>query len=235
VLVVLDTIRPEFFSMDAAWPGFDREVLEGFARRHHLRLEIVALPSWDNLIPSLLAGKGDVIAGGFRDSPARRQLIAFSAEVFPSRMLVVTRKPHRVVKTIKELREEKVGTMRGTAMAEAVMTAGVPKANFDDGIPVGSFAQALRSGRITAAAWSIERAMPAQREDPDLQFGMFLGGPGSLAFATAKGDTQLLAALNEHLDAFRKSGAWSQLVVRYFGANSLKVLQQARSETATAP
>jgi len=235
VLVVLDTRRPEFFAIPPAAPGFDREILEGFARRHKLRLEVVTLPSWDELIPALVARKGDVIAGGFRDSEARRKSVAFSAEVFPSRMLVVTRKPHRVVKTLEELRTEKVGTMKGTAMAEAVAAAGVPRENFDDRIPVGSFAEALQSGRITAAAWSIERAIPGQREDPSLQFGMYLGPPGSLAFATAKGDTQLLAAFNEHLQAFRKSGGWSQLVVKYFGANALAILQQARSGASSAP
>ena len=39
-------------------PGFDAEVLEGFARLHKLKLAIVPVSGWDTLIPSLLKGKG---------------------------------------------------------------------------------------------------------------------------------------------------------------------------------
>ena len=37
-------------------PGFDAEVLEGFARLHKLKLTIVPVSGWDALIPSLLKG-----------------------------------------------------------------------------------------------------------------------------------------------------------------------------------
>jgi ABC-type amino acid transport substrate-binding protein len=43
-------------------------------------------------------------------------------------------------------------------------------------------------------------------------------------------DAQLLAALNDQLGDLRRSGAWSRLVVRYFGANALDLLKGARSE-----
>jgi membrane-bound lytic murein transglycosylase F len=230
VLVVLDTRRPEFFALDPASPGFDHEVIEGFARRHQLKLDVVKLPSWDDLVPALLAGKGDVIVGGFRDTEARRKSVAFSAETFPTRMVVVTLKPHRVVQTLEQLRTEKVGAMKGTAMVEAVAAAGVPSQNVDDGVATWSYVDALHAGRVTAVAWSVERAIPAQREDPNLQLGMFLDGPGALAFAVRPQDTKLLAALDDHISGVRRSGVWSRLVVKYFGANALDLLKQARSD-----
>jgi ABC-type amino acid transport substrate-binding protein len=230
VLVVIDVPRPEFFSFDPKMPGFDREVLEGFARTRKLKLEVVSLPSFEDLIPSLLERKGDVIAGGYRDSPTRRKQIAFTDEVFPNRFVIVTLKPHRVVQTVEELRKERVGTTKGTATAEALLEAGVPAASIDDGIPLGAYAEALHAGRITAAAWSVERALPAQRQDPSIQLGMYLGKAGSLAYGVRKEDGQLLAALNAHIALVRNSGGWSPLVVKYFGSNALQVLQQAASQ-----
>jgi ABC-type amino acid transport substrate-binding protein len=231
-LVVLDTRRPEFFALPPARPGFDRELIAGFAQRHQLKLEVVTLPGWDDLIPALLANKGDVIVGGFRDTEARRRSVAFSVETFPTRIVVVTLKPHRVVKTAAELRTERVGVMKGTAMADAAVAAGVPPRNLDDGIAVGSYAEALHAGRITAGIWSIDRAIPAQREDPDLQLGMFLERPGTLAFAVRKDDPQLLAAINDQISNVRRSGAWSQLVVKYFGENALALLKVAGGQTS---
>jgi ABC-type amino acid transport substrate-binding protein len=230
VLVVLDVPRPEFFSMDAAKPGFDREIIEGFANLHGLKLDVVALPSFDDLIPALLDRRGDVIVGGYRDSEPRRRSIAFTTEVFPNRMVIITIKPHRVVRSIEELRKERVGTTRGTALIEALKAVGFPPDNLDDQIPLGAYPEALHSGRITAAAWSVERALPAQREDPTIQLGMYIGEPGSLAFGVRKDDAQLLSALNVHIERTRKGGTWSRLVVKYFGQNALQVLQAAAAK-----
>jgi membrane-bound lytic murein transglycosylase F len=228
VLVVIDARRPEFFTLKAAAPGFDREVLQGFAQLHHVRLEPVPVPAWDALIPALLDGKGDLIGGRFTVTESRRKLVAFTTEVFPTRNVVLTRQPHRAVRTVEELRAEKVGTIKGTSMAEAIAAAAVPPSRVDDGIPPGGFAEALKSGRVTAAVWGVESAIAAQREDPALQIGLFLGAPSSLAYAVRKADTALLAALNDYVSNLRRTPTWSRLVVDYFGADALEILKKAR-------
>jgi ABC-type amino acid transport substrate-binding protein len=128
---------------------------------------------------------------------------------------------------MEELGKERVGATRGAATAEAVLAAGLSPASLDDSIPIGAYVEALHSGRVSAAVWSVERALPAQREDPTIQLGMYLGKPGSLAFGLRKEDTQLRAALNDHIGRVRRSGAWSRMVIKYFGENALTILQQA--------
>jgi ABC-type amino acid transport substrate-binding protein len=44
-------------------PGFEREVLEGFAPLNDLRFETVAIERWDEPIPMLVSGRGDLLAG----------------------------------------------------------------------------------------------------------------------------------------------------------------------------
>jgi len=47
VLAVLDPNRPEFFSLRADLPpGFDHEILQGFADLHRVKLQVVSVPSW---------------------------------------------------------------------------------------------------------------------------------------------------------------------------------------------
>jgi ABC-type amino acid transport substrate-binding protein len=228
VLVMLDQRRPEFFTLDHKTPGFDHEVLQRFAQLHHVFLQPVPVPSWDALIPALLAGKGDLVAGRFTVTESRKKLVDFTTEVFPTRNVVLTRRPHRVVQTLEELRTEKVGTIKGTSMAEAIAAAAVPPARVDDGIPAGGFAEALKSRRITAAVWGVESAIAAQREDPAIQIGMFLGPPTSLAYAVRKNDDALLEALNDFISNLRRTATWNRLVVDYFGADALEVLKKAR-------
>lgn len=100
----------------------------------------------------------------------------------------------------------------------------------DDGIEPGGYADALRSGRIAAAVWGIESAIPAQRQDPEIQLGMFLGPPGTLAYGVRRGDRQLLAALDEFIQNTRRTPAWGRAVVKYFGDTAPEILRKARSE-----
>lgn len=231
VLVMPDTRRPEFFSLSPnGLPGFDHEMLKGFARMHDVELEVVPVATWDALLPALQEGKGDVIAGRYTATDSRKKVVDFTVEVFPTRNVVLTRRPHKVVATIAELKAEKVGTIKGTSMAEAIAAAGVPDANVDDALAAGSFAEALKAGRVTAAVWGVESAIAAQREDPALQLGAFVGPPASLAWAVRKGDAQLLAAMNDYVSNMRRSPSWHRLVVKYFGEAAPEILKKGRSE-----
>ena len=221
----------EFFPLTASGPpGFDREVLEGFASLHRLKVEPVTISSWDGLIPALLQGRGDVVAGRFTVTEARQKQVAFTAEVFPTRNVVLTRKPGKVVASLEDLRAEKVGTIRGTSMAEAVSAAGVPASHLVDTITTGKLPEALQTGQATAVVLGVENAITAQRDDPAMQLGLFLGPPRSLAYAVRKGDPALLAALNEYIDNLRRTPTWSRLVVKYFGESAPEILKKARQE-----
>jgi len=233
VLVVGVRSGDEFFAPAGAQPGFDREVLEGFVSLQRVRLEVVPVASWDALIPELLAGKGDLIAGRVTVTESRKKLIAFTSEVFPTRNVVMTRRPHRVVRTIAELREEKVGTVKGTSLAEAIAAAAVPPANVDSSVPSGTLPAALKSGQVSAVVLGVENAISAQRADPALQLGLFLGPPTSLAYGLRRGDAELRKVLDAYIENLRRTPTWSRLVVKYFGERAPDVLKKARTESTS--
>ena len=207
-------------------PGFDVEILQGFARLQGLKLEVVPVSRWDGLIPSLRQAKGDLIAGGFTDTESRRLQIDFTAEVFPTRSVVITRKPDPVVHSIEELKSRKVGTIRGTFMEEELAAAGIT--NVDTSIATGELPLARRTARVAAAVDGLEAALTAKAKDPDLQCGMFLGRPSSLAYGVRKGDRALREALDAYISNVRRTSTWSRLVVKYFGPSSLEILKKAR-------
>jgi len=219
----------EFFQLEGP-PGFDREILEGFAKLHELKLVPVAVTGWDDLVPALLSDRGDVIAGRFTVTEERKRKIAFTRETFPTRNVVLTRKPAPPVKSLDELRALRVGTIQGSSMAEAVERAGVPAANVDDGIKPGGLPAALASGRVKAVVLGVESAITAQRDDPKIELGLFLGPPGSLAFGLRRQDTALASALDAYIENLRKTATWSRLAVKYFGESAPEVLKKARAE-----
>ena len=232
VIVMPLSATDEFFPVPpGARPGFDRAVLDGFVGLHRITLEVVPVEGWDNLIPALLQGRGDLIAGRFTVTDARLKQIAFTNEVFPSRNIVMTRKPHAPVATLEALRQEKVGTIKGSSMAEAVHAV-VPAPNVDDSFPPGGLPGALVSGKVSAVVLGVESAIAAQRQDAEMELGVFVGPPRSLAYGVRKQDTALLQALNEYIDNLRRTPTWSRLVVEYFGDAAPEILRKARATEA---
>jgi membrane-bound lytic murein transglycosylase F len=229
VIVMPLSAADEFFPVPpGARPGFDREVLDGFAGLHRIKLVVVPVEGWDNLVPALLQGRGDLIAGRFTVTDARLKQIAFTSEVFPSRNVVMTRRPHAPVATVEALRQEKVGTIKGSSMAEAVHAV-VPAPNVDDSFPPGGLPAALAAGKVSAVVLGIESAITAQRHDAQIELGAFLGPPRSLAYGVRKEDAALLRALNEYIDNVRRTPTWSRLVVEYFGNSAPEILRKARA------
>lgn len=224
-------VSTRFLARDGdAFVGIEGEILAGFARQHKLELELVYVPSWEMLIPSLLAAKGDLIAGGMTRTEERRKLIEFTAETFPTRDVVITRKPHRVVRTLDQLREEQVGLPIGTSYIDTARAAGVPPKNLKILSSFTSLTELMRSGGITATVQGVEIALAPTTEDADVQLGMFLGPPQSIALGVRKEDKQLLAALNDYIGNIRKTPTWNRLVIKYFGERAIDVLRRARGE-----
>jgi membrane-bound lytic murein transglycosylase F len=231
-LRVLAVTSPEepYFVCESPRGGFDWELLESFARLHRLRLELVSVAGWDELIPALTRGRGDLIAGGFTSTEARRRQIAFTAETFPTRSVVVTRKPAPAVRSLEELKAARIGTLKGTFMYDDLLSAGIPAARIDDALPTGGIPEALRAGRITAGVDGIEAVLIAKSKDAELEIGLFLGKPASLAWGVRLEDAQLLKALDEYVGNVRRTPTWSRLAVKYFGDSAPEILKKARGE-----
>jgi ABC-type amino acid transport substrate-binding protein len=109
-------------------------------------------------------------------------------------------------------------------------TAGVPAGSVDEAIPTGTLPAALKVGRVSAVVLGLENAIDAQRQDPDLQLGLFLGPPRSLAYGVRKEDTELRQALSDYIDNLRRTPTWARLVVKYFGEAAPDILRKARQE-----
>jgi ABC-type amino acid transport substrate-binding protein len=120
-----------------------------------------------------------------------------------------------------------VGTVKGSAVEEAVLAAGVPAANLIHIDPT-STGRVLRDGKVKVLVSNVESAVVDMKKDPELQIGMFLGPPRSLAYAVRKDDPELLKALNEYLEHTRRSPTWNRLVVKYFGEAGLEILKTVR-------
>jgi ABC-type amino acid transport substrate-binding protein len=223
-VVVAADEAPETFAFNGGGdPGFERELIEGFARLHGVRLEPVPAPGYGDRIPLLQRGDGDLIVAIF-DTPDRRQLVDFTVEVMPTHTVVVTLDPRPAVGSLDELKAARVGVIKGAKPAEEAVKAGVPASTLQPYERRDQLVAALRSGAVTAAILPVSEMALAARRDPNLRAGVTVGAPGKVAWAVRKGDDALEAALNDYIANVRRGSTWSRLVVKYFGNQTLTVL-----------
>ena len=230
-VLVMPDARPEFFAAEPnpVHPGFEREILEGFVRPRHLKLEVIRVKDWDDLMAALQGGRGDIIAGHFTDTEERRKSIDFTAGVMPTQTVLITRKPGPRVTTQEDLVKRRIGAVKGGASLKAVVAAGAPKANIDDSPTQDEILALLQSGRVSALARALPLAILNTREDPELELGMFVGPRSHFAWGVRKDDAKLRDALNAHLAMVRRTGAWQRFVVKYFGESAVDMIKQAES------
>lgn len=222
---------PEVFSFAAraANPGFERELVEGFAKSRRLEMRIVPVKNFDQIIPLLVNGDGDLIVG-IVDTAARRQKISFTSETYPVRHLAVTRKPQPALTKPAELKSLKVAAIPGTTWADVAAEAGVPAANLVSCVDTNDLQDALKKGRAQATVMAVFDFALAQKYDPALEAGPFLGAPGVAAWGVRKDDEALRGAIDDYLLALRMSPAKSALLVKYFSEDALVLLRRARKE-----
>jgi len=228
VVVAADESAETFAMTPGPDPGFERELIESFARLQGLKLEVVIAQGYADRIPMLLRGEGDVIVAIF-DTEDRRKQVNFTGEVMPTHNVVVTLKPAAVVGDAAGLKAlPSVGAIKGAKPAEAAAQAGVSSSALRLYETRDGLLQALRAKQVAAVVLPISELALAGREFPGLQAGATVGPPGRVAWAVRKEDDALLRALDEHVGNVRRGPTWSRLIVKYFGDQALAVLGRTR-------
>jgi len=83
--------------------GFEYELVRHFAREQGLRLEVVVAPSYDDMLPLLLRGEGDLVAAFLTPTEARREQVAFSRPYHTATEVLVGRRAGSAIDSVPDL------------------------------------------------------------------------------------------------------------------------------------
>ena len=73
-----------------------RVLIRRFAEQHYLDVDWVQVDNWDALVPSLITGKGDLIAADITVTEPRKEKVAFTVPAHRTREHIVVRKGDRI-------------------------------------------------------------------------------------------------------------------------------------------
>ena len=77
-------------------PHSHRALVRRFADEHFLDIDWVEVERWDDLLPALVAGKGDLVAADLTVTEIRKDLVAFTVPVHRTREHIVARSGDRI-------------------------------------------------------------------------------------------------------------------------------------------
>src|SRR5205823_9478820 len=92
-------------------------------------LEVREIARFDDLVPALLRGEGDVIGGGFSITPERRQRVDYSVPYFPVAIMVIARKDSGI-RSVQGITGKRGAAVLGTTHDALMREMGITPAFF---------------------------------------------------------------------------------------------------------
>jgi ABC-type amino acid transport substrate-binding protein len=205
---------PDYFK------GFDVELMKRFAASLGVELEVrpVSEPRYGALIPELLAGTGDLIAGGFSITDERRRQVDFSRPYFAVQPVVVTR-VQSDIHGVGDLDKKTGAVLAGSSGEQRLKRLGIPRERIR---PVEFGEQGLTmvlEGR--ADYWATEMGendspSAATTGNPKLKVALQLPEREGIGVAGRK-NSDLLKEFDHYLEQLEKSGELQRMKAELLG------------------
>jgi len=217
VLVMLTYPHSRFFYYDDKGrpAGFDYDILSLFARKLGIELEVRCVQDWQELIPQLISGKGDVIGAGMTRLDERMKHVSFSDGYFPTKVVIVTNIENTALNSLSDLKGKIVTSVKGTSYLSALQSIEGIKidTNFSD---PNTLLQAVSEGRINAVAVDLPEALIGQIFYPNLKIIDTITGLQQYGYGVSKDKPELLVELNSFLKEINMDGTYQKAYSKYF-------------------
>lgn len=195
------------------YEGVDYDLMRAFASRLKVQLEVRPVERFDDLIPALREGKGDVVASSFSITAPRRELVDFSASYFP--VLIFAVAPRGSGLTGAGDLAGKVGcTVAGSSQEERMDRLAKVRKHYVQSS--GDCWGAVERGQSDFTLLDSTAVLANIGDHPGLERAFNLPEADHYGFAVPRG-SDLRAELDSFLAEARKSGFLYHVVERHFG------------------
>jgi membrane-bound lytic murein transglycosylase F len=188
---------------DASSHEYEIELVKRFAEKHYLELDWVHVDRWDDLIPSLLSGEGDLIAANMTITESRRGKVAFTVPIDTVREKLVVRIGDDV-KSPEDLVGREVAVRERSSFWDLLKEfrnqhAGIELRLLPEHIPAYAILSGVSRGEYDIAAVDISQLEAQSELWPDLKVIDGLTRDSIIAWGVNPESRNLLAALNSFL------------------------------------
>jgi len=200
--------------------GFDIEVVQAAAKKAGIEVKFVNTP-WEGIFNALGQGDRDMVVSAVTITDERKQTMDFSDPYFDAQQLIAVKENSKVAK-FADLKKLKVGVQTGTTGDEAVTKLlGKTSANIKRFESTPLALKELESGGVDAVVADNGVVIHYVANNPGGKFKTVADKefvPEQYGIALKKGNTELLAKVNQGLAAIKADGSYDAIFTKYFGA-----------------
>jgi polar amino acid transport system substrate-binding protein len=199
------------------YEGYDLDIAAELAKGLGVELELIPVEA-PNRVPSVAAGKADVIIGCLTPTNERAKTIDFTIPYAVAGIVPMVLAENTGVKSVKDLAGKKVSVARGSTPDMAIVKA-VPAAEVVRFDTIADAFTALQTKKVDA--FIEEDTFVYYTAAKDRRFravGQSFTAPELISFGLKKGDQKWLNYLNNFVTNLRYSGTNAELYKKWFGA-----------------
>jgi cystine transport system substrate-binding protein len=204
-----------FRDKDNQLVGFDVEIGREIAKRIGVKAEFVE-GRWDGLIAGLDAKRYDAVINQVGITEARKAKYDFSKPYITSRAVLIVKEDNDTIKSFADLKGKSSAqslTSNFGKLAESHGARLVGTEGFDQSI------QLVLNGRADATLNDSLSFYDFKKQKPDAKVKIVAEADNAdqSGVIIRKGEPELLAAINQALDAIRSDGTYDAISKKYFG------------------
>lgn len=234
ILRVLTRNNPSsYFIHRGVLMGFEYEVVKEFAKRNGLQPVMIVPPRWNDLVPWLLEGKGDIIAASMAVTEKRKDIkgISFSLPYLDVSKKIVARKKDNAVNGLKDLKGRTIVVRKNSSYWETLEKLRDGGIGFrliaaPDEFETYEIIQSVSDGKydLTVADDNILNA--ELLHNPGIKATFNIGAPDKYSWVVREEDTQLKQAVDDFFRKEYKKEFLNVLYNKYF--KSVKTAVETR-------
>ena len=201
--------------------GVDYDLMRAFASRLGVQLEVRPVDRFDDLIPALREGKGDVIASSFSITPPRRELVDFSRSYFPILIFAMARQGSAIA-TAADLAGKSGCVVAGSSQEERMNRLAKTRKHY-----VQTSGECWGAGANGAADFTLldSTAVLAHMDEyPKVVKAFQLPDADAYGFAVARG-SDLRGELDAFIEQARQNRFLYHVVERHFGKRGAELFK----------
>jgi polar amino acid transport system substrate-binding protein len=200
--------------------GFDVDVVTAVAAKAGIQVKFVNTP-WEGIFNALGQGDRDMVVSAVTITEERKQTMDFTDPYFDAAQLIAVKESSKVAK-FADLKKLKVGVQTGTTGDEAVSKLlGKTNTNVKRFESTPLALKELEAGGVDAVVADNGVVIHYVANNPGGKFKTVSDKefvPEQYGIALKKGNTELLAKLNEGLKAIKADGTYDKIYAKTFGA-----------------
>ena len=218
--IVSDLGLPFELKVQDQWKGFDVELSTRFAASLDRNVVFIDIP-FGSLLPSLVAGKIDIITASMMITDERKKQIDFSDPYFAAGASLLGYKNEEQISqtgklaVLDDIADKRVGIFTGT-VHDAFVAEKYPKAQIFRFESTADMMTSLKNDKIDVAMFDLITAGLVLKRNPDLGLLSDQVFDMPLGVGFSKKNTELLKEFNDFLKEIKRDGTWQKMTERWF-------------------